>query len=292
MLYQSILITGGGGMLAAALREALQSRGHQPVLVRRAELDIADEASVAAAFGRYQPTLVLNCAAHTKVDLCEKEQPLANAINGYAVGHLAKFAKQTGAALVHFSTDYVFDGTLRRPLRVDDPVGPRSAYGQSKLLGEQLLQRHAPHRWLILRTAWLYGRGGPCFPATMINAANAGKPLKVVSDQVGSPTYTVDLAETALALLDAHAQGIYHVSNSGETNWQAFAQATLDQFGIVAQVASLTSADWKAMRPESADRPAYSVLDLSPVERLLGRPMASWRAALARYHAAVVQRGF
>jgi len=285
------LITGGAGMLAQAFGQALIERQIEFTTLRRADLDLTDPAAVQAAMAEHHATLVLNCSAYTKVDLAEKETLQANAVNGYAVGTLAAACKASGAALVHFSTDYVFDGTLNRPLRPSDPVGPRSAYGRSKLLGEQLLQANAPERWLILRTAWLYGRGGPCFPATMVNAARAGKPLKVVEDQVGSPTYTVDLAHTTLDLLDAGAKGVSHVANAGQTNWREFAQAALDEFGVPATVAGITSADWKTIRPDSADRPSYSVFDLSPVERLLDRPMPTWQDALSRYHTAVDAAG-
>ena len=290
-LYESVLITGGAGMLAAALKQALAERQINVAAPPRAELDILNEASVRAAFNAIKPTLVLNCAAYTKVDLAEKETAAANAINGTAVGSLAKLCKEFGAALVHYSTDYVFDGSLSRPLKPGDPVGPQSAYGRSKLLGETELQANAPDRWLILRTAWLYGCGGPCFPATMVNAARAGKPLKVVVDQVGSPTYTVDLAAATLDLLDRGGQGIYHVANAGQTNWRDFTVAILDEFGTPKEVGSLTSADWKAMRPESATRPSYSVFDLAPLEQKLGRSMPTWRDALARYRAAVDAAG-
>jgi len=141
------------------------------------------------------------------VDLCEQQRELADAINGHAVGILADQCRRFGTNLVQYSTDFVFDGSLRRPYRPDDPTRPLSAYGSSKLLGEKRLQAHAPQRWLILRTAWLYGRNGPCFPRTMVNVARQGKPLKVVSDQTGSPTLTDDLAEATLDLLDRGATG-------------------------------------------------------------------------------------
>ncbi len=234
---------------------------------------------------------MLNCAAYTKVDLAEKETAAANAINGTGVGLLAKLCKEHGATLVHYSTDYVFDGSLSRPRKPGDPVGPKSAYGRSKLLGEEQLQANAPNRWLILRTAWLYGRGGPCFPATMVNAAKAGKPLKVVVDQVGSPTYTVDLAAATLDLLDRGGQGVYHVANAGQTNWRDFTVAVLNEFGVPREVGSLTSADWKTMRPRIRRPASYSVFDLAPLERQIGRSMPTWQDALARYRAAVSAAG-
>ncbi len=290
-LYESVLITGGAGMLANALGQVLGERKIRYYSLSRADFNITDTLSVVNVFSEYKPTLVLNCAAYTKVDLAEKEKDAAFEINGYAPGIVAQAAKDHGTAMVHFSTDYVFDGTVSRPLLPNDPVGPTSVYGLSKLAGEEMIQKFAPDRWLILRTAWLYGRGGPCFPQTMVNAARAGKPLKVVADQVGSPTYTVDLARATFDLLDHGGQGVFHVANAGQTNWRDFTVAILDQFGCPKEVGSLTSADWKTMRPDSADRPAYSVFDLSPVERLLNRPMPTWQDALARYRAAVESAG-
>jgi dTDP-4-dehydrorhamnose reductase len=143
--------------------------------------------------------------------------------------------------------------------------------------------------WLILRTAWLYGPGGPCFPQTMLNVARAGKPLKVVSDQIGSPTFTFDLADATLDLIDRDApSGVWHLINSGSVSWHGFAAAIFDEFGVAnADLSPITSADWKRTRPDSATRPAYSVLDTTPYERLTGRPMRPWREALRDYRRAV-----
>jgi dTDP-4-dehydrorhamnose reductase len=287
----STLIVGDRGMLAHAIRQTLQSRGVEPLGVDVDRCDITRPEQVAACFDEIKPSLVINCAAYTNVDGCEKNVELANAVNGTGVGHLAHACRARGTTLVHFSTDYVFDGSLRRPLRPDDPVGPRSAYGKSKLLGEQLLQQHAPARWLIIRTAWLYGPNGPSFPQTMLNAARAGKPLRVVADQVGSPTFTFDLASAVFDLLDRDAAGIFHVTNSGETSWFDFAKAIFSEFGVTpTSLDSIDSAEWKRIKPDSAERPAYSVLDLSAYERVTGQTMPSWQDALRRYHDLVEPR--
>jgi dTDP-4-dehydrorhamnose reductase len=192
---------------------------------------------------------------------------------------------------VHFSTDYVFEGTIQWPLRPDDPVGPQSAYGRSKLLGEQAIQQTPPQRWLIVRTAWLYGAGGPNFVQTMVNVARAGKPLKVVNDQVGSPTYTMDLAQATLGLIDAGASGIWHVTNSEQTTWHDFAAAIFREFNLEPSLSSISSDEWKSTRPDSAVRPRYSVLDVEPVAKALGRPMRSWREALRAFQTEVDTRG-
>jgi dTDP-4-dehydrorhamnose reductase len=263
-LYDSILITGGGGMLAHAIVRSLERRGRTAVAPNRAALDITNANAVRAAFATHKPTLV---------------------INGHAVGTLARAAREHGAVLVHYSTDFVFDGAGTRPYRSDDPVGPISAYGRSKLLGERELQAHAPDRWLVLRTAWLYGRNGPCFPRTMVNAARAGKPLKVVADQTGSPTLTDDLAEVTFDLLDRGASGVWHATNAGNTTWYGFTEAILKEFDLRERtsLAPTTTADWFRIKPDSAPRPAYSVLDVEPIAGLLGRPMRPWREALRDY---------
>jgi dTDP-4-dehydrorhamnose reductase len=292
-MYDFILITGGGGMLAHAFRIALErritERGHSSFLATRDECDITNPAQVAAVFERRRPTLLINCAAYTKVDLAEKEQEQANRVNGDGPRVLADACRRFGTTLVHFSTDYVFDGTSRRPWRPDDKVNPQSAYGRSKLLGERAIQQNPPDRWLIVRTAWLYGPNGPNFVQTMLNAGRAGKPLRVVNDQVGSPTYTADLAAATFELLDRGALGIWHVANAGQTTWFDFAAAIFEEWNLSPDMQPTTSAQWKASRPDSAVRPAYSVLDLTPVNNLLGHPMRSWREALRAYHEHVGQ---
>jgi dTDP-4-dehydrorhamnose reductase len=280
---QCILITGASGMLGRAVTEAVRGGDLTVVGLGSGECDITSQTAVEGVFEQHRPAVLINCAAYTKVDLAEKEEMLADAVNGEGVGLLARTAGKHGTKLVHISTDFVFDGRGDRPYRVDDPAGPLSAYGRSKLLGERLLQEANPPGWIIARTAWLYGPGGACFPRTMVERARAGKPLKVVADQAGSPTFTVDLAEALLELVEHDARGIWHLTNSGQTTWYEFAKATLEAHGLAAGPPALektTSADWRRAYPESAVRPAYSVLDIEPFERLTGRTMRPWRAAL------------
>jgi dTDP-4-dehydrorhamnose reductase len=291
-IYDSILITGAGGMLGRALNELLISRRLRPVAMDRTALELSDPMAVARAFADLKPTLVLNCAAHTKVDLCEQEPEKAEAINGQAVGQLADLSEGHGAFLVHVSTDFVFDGKGTRPYRPDDPVQPLSVYGGSKLLGEQLLQRSGLQDWLLVRTAWVYGRGGANFPRTMVTAARAGKPLAVIDDQIGAPTYAADLAEAILAMLDARARGIFHFTNSGQASWRDFAVAALADFGLSNPVARLSSDEWRRTKPNSAIRPAYSVLDLSEYVAATGRTPRPWQEALKDFAAAVKRDGF
>ncbi|HVT87752.1 MAG TPA: dTDP-4-dehydrorhamnose reductase [Tepidisphaeraceae bacterium] len=275
-----ILITGGGGMLALAFKRLLP-KAH---FVDKTGLDIAEEHAVRKVFAELRPKLLVNCAAYTKVDLAEQNVELANQINGHAAGILARVCKEHDTMLVHYSTDYVFDGTLRRPLKPDDPVGPQSAYGRSKLLGEQLLWQNPPLRWLLIRTAWLYGPGGPCFPQAILNAARAGKPLNVVDDQLGCPTFTFDLARATIELIEHDApSGIWHVVNDGEVTWHDFAAAILEEFKVPANLGRTTSTEWKKTRPNSAIRPAYSVLDIVPFEKLTRHRTPHWREALKNY---------
>jgi len=288
--YETIIITGANGMLGHALTDSLRLRGLEPILLTRTECDLASEEDVRKIFD-HRPTLLLNCAAHTKVDLCEQEPDLANRINGTAVGQMAALCKERGVKLVHLSTDFVFNGQGTVPYTVDEPTEPLSAYGRSKLLGETELQKTASTDWVIVRTAWVYGRHGANFPKTMVTAAKAGKPLAVVSDQIGAPTYTVDLAAGILSLLDKDAHGIYHITNSGQTNWCDFARAALAEFSIDHPVSAITSADWEKQKPTAAIRPRHSVLDLSRFEETTKREMRPWKEALAAFRLEVDAAG-
>lgn len=277
-----VLILGGGGMLAYAFRNLLPptAKVHSPP---RAELDITDLAGLTATFDRVKPTLVLNCAAHTKVDLCDYQIDLATAINATAAGNAARLASRAGVPLAHFSTDFVFPGDSATPYRETDATRPLSEYGRTKLAGERAVAAAHPQA-LIARTSWLYGPGGPCFPATMIRVARAGKPLTVVSDQHGCPTFTYDLVRLTLELVEKGAGGVYHVSNTQATTWFEFTRHILDTFGLKVPLSPITSAEWKAKTPWSAHRPAYSTMDTSKLASTLGHPPRSWKEAFAEYH--------
>lgn len=282
-VYRSILITGGGGMLAHALVDALTAKGLAATAVRRAECDIADPEDVTRLFEKYNPSLLFNCAAHTGVDLCEDEPDKANAINGEGPGNLARLAQEHGTKLVHFSTDFVFDGQSDRPYKPDDQTHPISVYGETKLRGEKRIQQVDSPDWLIVRTAWLFGRYGNCFPQTMVKMGQAGRPLRVVSDQFGSPTSTVDLSEATLELVDRSAGGLFHITNSGITSWYEFAQTTLREFGVEADLAPLTTTEWVKLRPKQAKRPLYSVLDGEKYTAITGKTLRHWTEALSDY---------
>ena len=285
--FQRVLLLGGRGMLAQALDRSLRRRGVTAASVDSDGCDITDAARVGRLFEEVRPTLVLNAAAYTAVDKAEQEEDLATRVNGAAVGHLVRAAGDHGAVLVHFSTDFVFDGAATSPYAIDAATSPLSAYGRSKLAGEQALKTSGYGGWLCLRTSWLYGPwAGRPFPKVMIEAARAGKPLSVVSDQRGSPTFTPDLAEAALALVEAGARGMFHCTGAGETSWFEFCRRTLDVFGIQpTELKAITSAEWDQMRPGTARRPAYSVLDCSATAAAIGRPLRHWEAGLRDYHA-------
>lgn len=287
-MYDRVLVIGSRGMLAHAIRRALARRGLTHTGVDRDECDITEGVAVRQTFTRLKPTLVINCAGYTAVDKAEQEEELATRINGSAVGNIAQACLEHGAMLVHYSTDFVFDGSGNRPYRVNVKPVPVSAYGRSKLAGELAIERSGLAHWLTLRTAWLYGPtgegGGRPFPKVILDAARAGKPLRVVNDQHGSPTFTFDLAEATFDLLDAKARGLFHVTNGGQTTWYGFAKAICDCFHVKpVELSPITSDDWAKMKPDSARRPAYSVLDLARLERAIHRPMRQWDEALRDY---------
>jgi len=282
-IYDRVLITGGAGMLAQAIERLLKSRGCNVRAPGHADLDISDHVNVGRVFIEFRPTLVINCGAFTKVDQCEDEWAAAEAVNIVGVGNVANFSAIHGAKLLHFSTDFVFDGTSSRPYDETELTCPLSAYGRSKLGGERWIQAVDNLNYMIIRTAWLYGPGGACFPQTILNAARQGRPLTVVNDQVGCPTFTRDLSDATLRLIDAGASGSFHVVNSGQTTWYEFAIAILDEFGVNADLKPISSEEWKKLRPNSATRPAYSVLDTSKYTHLAGHRMRDWREALHDY---------
>jgi dTDP-4-dehydrorhamnose reductase len=287
-VYRSVIITGGKGMLGHELRAALAARGVAPVITDRAECDITDPAQLTRLFQLHRPTLLLNCAAHTGVDQCEHEPELANLINGKAVGDLARLSHEFHTKLVHFSTDFVFDGHIDRPYRPDDTPNPLSAYGRSKLFGEEYVKQLSPPHWLTVRTSWLFGRHGHCFPKAIIDRARSGHPLKVVNDQTGCPTYAVDLAAAVLEMIDRNATGIWHVTNSTPTTWYKFARAILKQFEIAAEVTPISTAQWMEIKPKQAIRPSYSVLETGAYSALTGKQMRPWLDALRDYRNEVI----
>jgi dTDP-4-dehydrorhamnose reductase len=215
------VITGAAGMLGQDLAAAARSAGHDVLAVSRGELDISDRGALDAVLGAAEADVVFNCAAWTDVDGAESAPEDALAVNGAGAGNVARAAEASGAWTVHVSTDYVFDGTKRSPWVESDPVAPVSSYGRSKLAGEREVVAEAPARHTIVRTSWLFGAGGPCFPATILRLAETRDELKVVDDQIGCPTFTGHLAQALvdLAARESPPIGVLHVAGGGSCSW-------------------------------------------------------------------------
>jgi dTDP-4-dehydrorhamnose reductase len=277
-MQRPLLVTGSYGQLGRAV---LAEAGHRSMPADGRDLDtldITDPTAISAWIDERRPFAVVNCAAYTAVDDCESHEDEALAANATAVGHLAAACNRVGATLVQVSTDYVFDGTADRPYREDDPVGPTSAYGRTKLRGEELARTAETH--LIVRTAWLYGRGGTHFVGAIRGQIENGKrTLRVVADQRGNPTFCDDLAAAMMDLLAVGAVGTVHAVNSGATTWHGFAVEIARLLSTEVEIAPVTTDAF----PRPAPRPAYSVLDTSRLESLIDRPMPPWQDALTRY---------
>jgi len=248
------LITGAAGMLGRDLQTVLSDRG--VTALTRSELDVTDLAAVTEAVAGHD--VIINASAYTAVDDAETDEERATAINGTGAGNLAQAAASVGAILVHYSTDYVFNGQASVPYPENAPLDPVSAYGRSKAEGERLVALSNPARSFLVRTAWLYGQHGANFAKTMLRLAGERETFSVVNDQVGQPTWSMDLARATLLLLDSHAPfGIYHGTNSGQASWWDFAREIFLAAGLDPQrVTPISGAEF--VRP--ARRPSYSVL--------------------------------
>ena len=260
IMAQKVLILGASGMLGHDLQTVYPDavcRGH--------ELDITDEEAVLSFISDLKLSLVINAAAYTNVDGCEEEQDLAFVVNGEGPGHIAAACHEVGATLVHYSTDYVFDGSQEAYCESDTP-NPINVYGASKLRGEEAVMA-AMDDYRIIRTSWLFGQNGPNFVETMLRLSNEMEMVRVVNDQFGKPTFTVDLAAKTLEIVKREP-GIYHITNEGVCSWYEFASA------IIPNVEPCSSEEF--LRP--ATRPKYSVL-----ENTKTGPMRPWQDALTDY---------
>jgi len=265
------LLIAPEGMLGRAWKALLEERGLAHDVTGLPAFDLLDDASVAAGV-RAEHDVVINCAAWTDVDGAEEHEAKATAVNGEAVGRLARRCLEVGATLVHYGTDYVFSGDAEAPYPVDAPIDPVNAYGRSKAAGERALEEvGAPY--LHLRTSWLYAPWGKNFVLTMARLGQERDRLQVVNDQRGRPTSCRHLAATTLALLEKEARGTFHVTDGGECTWFDLAAHVVGRVAPGTEVAPCTSDAF----PRPAKRPAYSVLDLSATEALVG-PMGAWEA--------------
>jgi dTDP-4-dehydrorhamnose reductase len=270
----SYLITGANGMLGHDLVAALADRS--VTALTRTELDVTDLDAVRVAVAGHN--VVLNTAAYTKVDDAETHEEDAFAVNATGAANLARAAAESGATLVQFSTDYVFDGTATMPYAEDAARNPVTAYGRTKGEGERLALETNPARTIVIRTAYLYGQHGPNFAATMLRLAADHDTVNVITDQVGQPTWTSDLAKQTVALLDSGtSSGIFHGTNSGQASWFDFARAVFEDAGLdPARVHETDSASYVRAAP----RPTYSVLGHDGWAAVGLSPMRNWQDAL------------
>ncbi|WP_370325693.1 dTDP-4-dehydrorhamnose reductase [Euzebya sp.] len=272
-----VLITGASGQLGHDLQRAFTAVGDDVVATDRDALDVTDAKAVDAAVGHHRPDVVVHSAAFTAVDACEVETELAWAANAVAPWHVARACDAHGAAMVHISTDYVFDGTLGRPYTEFDEVRPTSMYGRTKEAGEQKV-RDTLERHYIVRTSWVHGAHGGNFAKTMLRLGRERGAVSVVDDQTGSPTFTADLAPQIRRLADSGLHGTYHLTNTGSCTWFEFARAIFSHAGVDVDLTPTDTATFGAPAP----RPAYSVLD-NLLARHTGLPdMPAWQDSLAR----------
>jgi dTDP-4-dehydrorhamnose reductase len=285
MAPPTIVVTGARGQLGFELARLLPEHG-QVTALDHTQLDLADADAIRATLRARRPSLIVNAAAYTAVDQAEREPDLAEAINGRGPAIVAEEAKRLDALLVHYSTDYVFDGAAKRPYTEDAPTHPLSAYGASKLRGEQAVAASGC-RYLVLRTSWVYGLRGHNFLLTIRRLARERDELRIVADQFGVPNWSRALAEATSALvglgLDALSEraGLYHMSAQGSTSWFDFARAIIGK-ADKPRVLPITTAEY----PTAARRPAYAVLDTGKLERAFGLALPDWRPTLARCLAA------
>jgi dTDP-4-dehydrorhamnose reductase len=273
-----VVVTGAAGQLGQDVMRELARKNHQAFGTERTQLDITNEVDVTAYITEVKPDVILHCAAYTNVDAAEENEDVAYQINAAGTEYLAKAAKLNGAKMLYISTDYVFDGTATEPYEVDEPTKPLGAYGRTKLAGEQLLQKHLDE-FFIVRTAWVFGIYGNNFVKTMIRLGKERGEVGVVHDQVGSPTYTVDLAQFMVELMGTDKYGIYHATNSGICSWYEFAVEIFKQAELDVKVNPLTSDQF----PRPAARPNYSVLSKKMIEKQGLKPLRDWKEALAAY---------
>ncbi|AHF08071.1 dTDP-4-dehydrorhamnose reductase [Desulfitobacterium metallireducens] len=274
-----VLITGASGQLGRELTIFLeQERLFEAIPLSRKELDVTDFLQVQSTLQKHRPDIIIHTAAYTQVDRAETEQDQAYAVNAMGTRNIALGAEKIGAKLVYISTDYVFDGQKIMPYIEFDKRNPQNTYGKSKAAGEEFVQAFCS-QYFIVRTSWVYGNYGPNFVKTMLNLAKEKKELKVVNDQVGAPTYTLDLAYFIFEIIQTELFGIYHVTNSGECTWYELAKVIFEEMEIAIRLNPCNTEEF----PRPALRPKNSVLDHMGI-RLNGlTDLRPWREALAEY---------
>lgn len=281
-----ILVAGANGQLGSEIRKISSLFPEMEfVFTDVNELDITDPWKVADFLTRYKPQFLVNCAAYTAVDKAETDTETATLLNATAVGILAEQSAEIGCKMIHVSTDYVFNGRGPRPYKEDDPVGPQSAYGKTKLDGEVLCQKLNPES-LIIRTSWLYSAFGNNFVKTMVRLGTEKTELGVIADQIGSPTNAADLAHSILTIISSvengskpFVPGIYHYSNEGVASWYDFTKAIFEITGINCLVKPIATEDY----PSPVQRPPYSVMNKSKIKLIFDLQIPHWRDSLTKY---------
>ncbi len=277
--YKILILGGRRGLLGQAMAAAGQARGLETISLGQEDVNILDPRSLGRCIDRHAPDCICNAVGYTAVDLAEEDPEMAYALNRRVPEALADICKGASAPVVTFSTDYVFDGRKQAPYLPEDAPNPLSVYGASKLAGEEALLDSEVGYALVIRTSWLFGPWKTNFVQKMIDLSRERNELTVVHDQVGSPTYTCDLAEHTLELLRHNASGIHHLSNSGQASWCELAAETVSIAGITCQVSPVTSEQY----PQKARRPSYSALDCSKYTKLCGSKPRPWLQALRDY---------
>ncbi len=274
-IQRPILVLGASGMLGRAMVSVLRATGHPFIALQRSQLDYTDPKLLRQALSTGF-SWVINCAGYTDVDGAETDLTTAMALNAHFVGRLASLCREFDTAVVHFSSDYVFDGQAQSPYPQHHPVNPISNYGRSKAAGERLLI-DSGCRYLLIRTSWLFADHGTNFLRTILRLLQEKKELKVVADQFGRPTCVYDLARASLALLLQDQQGLHHIANAGSCSWWEFAHAIRESAKAQCEVHPCTTREF----PRPAARPAYSVLDTTLTERVIGT-LPSWRTCVEK----------
>lgn len=271
-----ILITGASGMLGHDLQRTLKN--HELILYNSKNLDITNKNLVSEKINEMKPDILINSAAYTNVDDCETNYEEAHKVNALGPKNLATVCKDLKIPLVHISTDYVFDGKKTEPLKENDNLGPQTAYGKTKLEGEQFIQKILDE-YFIIRTAWLYGCDGNNFVKTMLNLSKSHNEINVVNDQIGSPTFTYDLAKGISEIIKTDKYGVYHLTNSGSCSWYEFSKEIFKLANINVKVIPVTTEEF----PRPAPRPKYSVLSNDKWIKQGFKPLRDYKEALKEY---------
>lgn len=272
------LVTGAKGQLAAEIIRTLKERAVEFIAPAEADLDITDAARVFEVIKGYGPDVVINCAAYNAVDAAEAEWRRAFMINGTGVRNLANASQKTGAVLVHFGTDFVFDGTKASPYTIVDSPNPLSKYGESKLLGEMYV-RDLTQRFFLIRLSWVFGSGEFSFPTKVLQWSSKNRKLRIVDDQTASPSYTGHLAKAVLDLIATGAFGVYHMTNAGHCSRYEWARYILEKTGWEGELEPAKSDEFNT----PARRPAFTVLENFPLKETIGYELPAWQEATEEF---------